>query len=374
MDRDESIYKLLNLVKIKSEVSLAKEKNIPLSVIKFKCEVDLGNSFHFKDIFEEIYKFLHFPLFLYGGSDSFLIFLRDMRLHESIVVFKKLQRKLLNEYDIKIDKVGISELHKDDSADELLERVHKYFVISKRVPQERIIYGTREFDFYNVEKREENLKVIFTQNPNITIYNIYEGIPIKERAVIVGYDNEVICFKTSRKRVSYLQKNEKFLYIKHEDFPSIIRGEIAKLDLNREIVCVHNLDFQDSSVIDRESIRVKPPKTIKVMIEFDKKMIADGEIESISVDSVVVKMDKNQIKKFKKIKNREFILKFRLFAKNSIAVDNISLNSKIFNILEDEGEIVFLIKPNSYTKMKISGYIEACEEEILKTLKIKNRL
>ncbi len=372
MSRDERINKYLNFAKIESEILLSKENDYPLSIVKFKYEVDLENAFFFKDVFKEIYRYLNFPLLLYSGNDSFLLFFRDKKLHQSIVLFKKIQQKLFNEYGIKINNAGISVLHKKDDMQDLLDRVNKYFVISKRIPENRIIYGTRDFDFYNNEKREESLKTILSQNPNIQIYNLYKGIPMKEDGVVVGYENQVICFQTTQKEMLYLQKNENFLYIKHTDFPNIIKGEIAKFDYKRLLVCVKNLEFQDSSVIDREHIRISPPKSIRIMIEYQDSLIADGEIRSISIDSISVAVKKNMMEKIKKIKSKEFVLKFRLFAKNSIVVDNITIKSTLFNMTNNE--IVFLIKPNGFIRAKISNYVVACEEEIIKNLQIQNKI
>ena len=103
------------------------------------------------------------------------------------------------------------------------------------------------------------------------------------------------------------------------------------------------------------------------MIEYENSIVCDGAIKSISTDSLVVKVDRNRLKKILMLKNREFILKFKLFAKNSIAIDNISLRATIFNI--SGSDIVFLIKPNSFIKVKILNYVKSVQEEIIKNLK-----
>ncbi len=372
MSRDDRINKYLNVAKIESEITLSKNNNYPLSLSKFKYEVDLDNAFFFKDVFKEIYRYLNFPLLLYNANDSFLLFFRNKKLHESIVLFKRMQKTILNKYNIKIDNVGISELHEKDSSQELLDRVNRYFVISKRIPENRLIYGTREFDFYNSEKREDNLKTILSQDSNIKIYTIYKGIPIKENAVVIKYEKQVICFQAFRKELMLLWKNESFIYVKHPNFPNVIKGEIAKIDYKRLLICIKDLEFQDNSIVDREHIRIAPPKSIRIMIEYQNSLIADGEIKSISVDSILVLIKKGNIKQLKNLKDKEFVLKFRLFVKDSIAVDNISIKSTILNIVNNE--IIFLIKPNNFIKVKISNYVIVCKEEILKNLKIQNKM
>jgi len=372
MSKNESIYKYLNIAKIESEVSLSKEKDVPLTVVKFKYEVDLGNVFLFKEVFKKIYTFLNFPLLVYAESDSFLLFLKGYKLHKSIVLFKKIQNKIFYEHNVRINNVGISELDDKDSANDLLNRVHRYFVMSKRVTKSKIIYGTREFDFFDSEKREESLKVILSKFPNVQIYNLYKGIPVKEEGIVVGYDNDVICLQTTPNRIKYLQKNEKFLYIKHNDFPNIIKAEIFKYDVKRSIVCVKNIEFQDDSPVNRENIRVTPPKAVKAMVEYDGNIVANGEIKSISIDSISIEVNASKVELFKKNKNKEFVVRFRLFAKNSMMADNIALKATFYNAMGND--IIFLTKPDAISKTKIAGYINTIKEDIVKNLRVQNRI
>jgi hypothetical protein len=372
MSKDENIYKNLDLAKIESEVELCQERDLPLSVVKFKYIVDYENTFLFRNIFKEIYKYLNFPLLTYGENDSFLLFLRGYKLHKSIVTFKKVQTKLSSKFGIQINDIGISEMDKKDSAKDLLDRAQKYLVVSKRVSKSKIIYGTRQFDFYNTSRRADSLKVVLSANPKVEIYNLYQGIPIKDEGVVVGYEKKVICLRISRKKIAYLQNNEKFLYIKHRDFPNIIKAEIAKFDINKEVVCVKNIEFQDDSPVDRENIRVTPPKVVKIMIEYEGNIVADGEIKNISLDSVVVTVSEHQANFFRKNKKKEFVLRFRLFAKNSMMADNIAVKAISHNVIGND--VVFLTKPDASSKTKIAGYIATLKEEIIKNLKIQNRL
>lgn len=367
MERYKAINTYLNAAVVESNLQKAKDEDKPLSVVLFKYNVDLDNAFFFKSLMSEIYALFSYASIFYNDKDSFLVVLQNKKLHESITIFKKIQHRLLSEYDLRIDRVGITEMSKDDTLETLLKRVGRYLVISKRLPIGKIIYGTSSFDFYNDKKREDTLKSIIENSADVMLYNLYKGIPIKEEASIVEFDGSRMCLQTSYEELLYLKQNEEFLYIQHKDFPYIIKGYIYKYDFNNETVCIKNLEFQDISVVDRSSIRITPPKNIRVMIEYQNSIVCDGMIKSISTDSLVVKVDKSRLKKILMLKNSEFILKFRLFAKNSIAIDNISLRATVFSVSGDD--MVFLIKPNSFIKMKISNYVKSIQDEIIKNLK-----
>ncbi len=367
MERYKAINNYLNMAIVESNLKKAKNDDLPLSVILFKYNIDLDNAFFFKNIMSEIYTLLSYPDIFYNDKESFLVILQNKRLHESITIFKKVQHDLLNMHDLRIDRVGITEMSKDDTVESLLKRVNRYLVISKRLPIGKIIYGTSSFDFYNDRKRENTLKNIIENNPDVILHSLYEGIPIKNKASIVQYSEDKMCLETTYEELLYLKKNEEFVYMRHKEFPYIIKGYIYKYDFNHKVICVKNLEFQDISVVDRASTRITPPKNIRVMIEYENSIVCDGAIKSISADSLVVKVDRNRLKRILMLKNREFILKFRLFAKNSIAIDNISLRATIFNI--SGSDIVFLIKPNSFIKVKILNYVKSVQEEIIKNLK-----
>lgn len=367
MNRCENIVNYQNLAMIEAEIDYAKENKIPLSIVKFKHEVDLDDTFFFKDFFKDFYTMINFAPVLYDNKNNFIIIFKNLKLQQSIVFFKKIQFKLQNDYNIKIDRVGISELDVKDTSEELLHRVSKYLIISKRLAIGKIIYGLRDFDFYNTVKREDTLHTIFSQDPNVKIYNFYNGIPIKADATVVEYRKNSLHLQTTFEELLYLQKNEQFLHVKHKKFPNIIKGQIINYNFKDFIVHINNIEFQDNSVADRENIRIAPEKAIRVMIECQNIMAADGIISSIAIDSIVIKVNKKALEKIKKTKECEFILKFRLFAKNSIAVNHITLRAKIFNFLNEE--IVFFIMPSTFIKNKILNYITVCKNEIIKNLK-----
>ncbi len=369
MERYKSINNYLNMALLESEIKRSKNEGKPLSLVLFKCSVDLDNAFFFKKIMAEIYELFSYAIIFYNDKDSFLVSFKNKKLHESITIFKRVQHRLQNEYDLRIDRVGITEVSSDDTLESAYKRVSRYFVISKRLPVGKIIYGTSSFDFYNDKKREDTLKNIIEESSKVTLYNFYKGIPIKEQAFITAYDGKSICLKTTYEELLYLRQNEEFLYIKHKEFPYIIKGSIYKYDFNTLQVCIKHLEFQDISVVDRENVRIVPPKSIRVMIEYQNSIVCDGIIESISVDSIAIKLEKNKLKRVLLLKNSELVLKFRLFAKNSIAVDNISLRATVYSI--SGNEVIFLIKPNSFIRTKITNYVKSVQDEIIKNLKKK---
>ncbi len=371
LDRDKEINRYLNLAKIESEIKYAKEHGVPLCIGKFKYIADLDNAFLFKDVVKAIYATLKFPPFWYDDKDSFIVIFRRNKLHESKNLLKKMQIYLKNRFDIHIDRVALSELSKEDSIEDILNRVEKYFIVSKRLPEGKIIYGTRNFDFYDPFKRDETLRILFKDNSRVWLYNIYKGIPIKEEGFVELYDQDKIIIRTSKKELKYLKRFEEFLYIKHLGFPNIIKAKIQKIDFENSTVTVDELEIQDDSAVERENIRISPEKSIHIMIEFKDKIISDGIIKSIAVDSISVIVKKERIPLLKRFKNQELTLKFNLFTKENSAVDKIIAKARIVNFITDE--VVFILTPNSIIQQKILRYIVSMKKQILQTLQLRLR-
>ncbi len=371
MDRYKEINRYLNLAKIGSEIKHAKEHNTPLCIGKFKYVADLDNAFMFKDVIKVIYSILQYPPLLYDDKDSFIVIFRQNKLHESKNLLKKMQIYLKNRFDIYIDRIAISELSVEDSVEDILERVEKYFIVSKRLPEGKMVYGTRNFDFYDPFKRDDTLKILFKDNSKVWLYNIYKGIPVKEEGFVELYEHDKIIIRTSKKELKYLKKFEEFLYIKHLGFPNIIKGRIKKIDFENSIVTIDELEIQDDSAVDRENIRILPDKNIHIMIEFKNRIISDGIIKSIAVDSLSIVVKKERISLLKKFKNQELILKFNLFTKENSAVNKIIAKARIVNFIADE--VVFMLTPNSIVQQKILRYISGMKRQILQILQLSLR-
>ncbi len=369
MERYKSINNYLNMALLESEIKRSKNENKTFSLVLFKYSVDLDNIFLFRNIMVQIHKLLNYANIFYNDKDSFLVMLPNTKLHESIIVFRKVQNRLQKEYDLLIDRVGITEIDSNDTYESAYKRVNRYLVISKRLPIGKIIYGTSSFDFFDEKSREDSLKVIFEKDPKVKLYNFYKGIPIIEQGVVVSYNEKSVGIKTTQNELLYLKKNEEFLYLKHKEFPYIIKGDIFRHDFNNHLVYIKNLEFQDVSIVDRENVRITPTKNISLTVEYQNSIVCNGMIISISVDSIQAKFEKNMLKRLLVLKNNEFITKFKLFTKSSIAVDNISTRAAIFDIIGHE--VIFSIKPNDFTKMKIERYIKSIESEIIKNLKKK---
>ncbi len=369
MEEYKTINNYLHSAVIEAVVEDAKSNDKALGIAKFKYVPDIENGFFFKEIVKELYKMLSYPTIWYEDNYSFIVLLKDKKLHESIVELKKSQNHIYNEHGIRIDRVGVTTLSKEDSAEDLLKRVNRYFVISKRLQIGRIIYGTREFDFFDERKREDTFLTIAKKDADIRLYNLYKGIPVSEEGKIVEINEHMACINTTYEELLYLKKFEEFVYIKHKGFPNIIKGKIFNFNFDKLLVCIKDIEFLDESVLDREHIRIKPQKRIYITIGYKNSTIASGVIQSISIDSIVVKINKNIIKKLRALQKLEFTLQFKLLAKSSLAIETLNVKAKIYKIIGDE--IIFTLFPNSFVQTKISGYVTSVKASLMKELKQK---
>ncbi|WNY99596.1 hypothetical protein SUSP_002014 [Sulfurospirillum sp. 'SP'] len=367
ISRYESINTYLNRSIIEANIAYAKMHQSSFSMVKFGFDVDLEDAFFFKDLIAFIHTELGFHTLLQQGVDTFIIILRDIKIHHAKKVLKKLEHNIKQTFKIEIKNIGITLFDATDSYKSLLDRLDKYYVMSRLSTRKKIFYGTLDFDFYETQNKNDVLASILRKEKTVTLHNLYNGIPIKEEATIAKFDEGIAQLKITTPKIFYYTK-ESFTFIQHDKIPSIIKAKIIKVDPSKSLVVLANLEFLDASPLDRSYIRVQPQKPINATLLLNKIKLLDGTLETISESSVVLHVKLTDIEKIihKDLTERDFEIAFQIPTEKGF-LTMISAKACIFSIINET--IVINMQPNTFMKSKLKQYVALRQNALLVDLR-----
>jgi len=365
--RYESINTYLNRGIIEANIAYAKMHQTSFSIVKFGFEVDLEDGFFFKDLITFIHTELGFHTLLQQGTDAFLIILRDIKIHRAKKVLKKLEHNIKQNFKIELRHIGLTLFDATDSYKSLLDRLDKYYVMSRLSSRKKIFYGTLDFDFYETQNKNDVLAAILRKDKTVTLYNLYNGIPIKEEAEIAKFDEGIAQIKITTPKIFYYTK-ESFTFIQHDKIPSIIKARIIKVDPEKSLVVLSNLEFLDASPMDRIYTRVQPLRPINATLLINKIRLLDGIIDTISESSVVLHVKLADVEKIlhQDLVKREFDISFQVPTEKGFLTP-ISSKATIFSIVNET--IVLNIQPNTFMKSKIKQFVVMRQNALLVDLR-----
>ena len=369
MIKEKIIYDYITRGTIEANLNFSRENKSYFSLVKFEYKVDLDDAYSFKDLISFIHIQTNFSPILKQDSDSFLFFLKEVKIHKAKAMVNKLLKKCKNEFDIEIENVGITLSDIDDTYKSLMDRIDKYFVMSKLSSSNKVFYGTVDFDYYDTMDPSKILKNIFKKSSHLNLNNLYKGIPIQETAKVNGFSDGIMQVRIKPAKIPFYTK-EKFTFIQHDLIPDIIKANILKIDRNRFIIILNNLKFLKSSPVERSGTRIEPNKNIHAILTKANKKLAEGNIISISENSISLKVIPEQadILSKKDLFQEELNIKF-LLANDKNFLSPIKLKSYIFNAVDDQ--IILNISPNMAEITKIRNYISTQQNKLLTTLKLE---
>ena len=352
---------------IESNIEFAQNHNTPLSIVKFGYDVDLEDGFFFKDLIAFIHSYSDFNSILQQPNDTFIIFLRDCKIHEAKSIVTQMLQKIKYKFKIDIEHVGITLLDESDTYKTLLDRLDKYYVMSKLSSRTKTFYGTLDFDFYETQSDKKVLDNIFKKSSNVKLFNFYQGLPITEKVEVLKFDQGLIQLKVDPIKFPFYE-GEKFTFIQHDLIPTVIKASIIKIDPLKSLMVLGNLEFLDSSPVERSGIRVEPERDIYTSLSLENKKLLDGNIVSLSENSVVLHAKPESIKSLseKPLWNTELTLQFQIPTKKSFLAI-IKTKAMIYSIINDK--VVLNITPNRLIKSKLRNYISLRQSDVLLSLK-----
>lgn len=365
--RYETISNYINKGIIEANMEFAKTNQAPLCLAKFGFEVDIEDGYFFKDLINFIHTEIGFNTILQQTTDTFLLILRDFKIHNAKTLLKKLEHSIKHKFKIDIKNIGITLYDETDNYKSFLDRLDKYYIMSKLSSRKKIFYGTLDFDFYETQNKNDILSSIIKKTNTATLYNLFNGIPIKEEVMIAKFDEGIAQIKINSAKVHFYKKEE-FTFIQHEKIPNIIKAKIIKVDAAKSLLVLTNLEFLDASPVERDSIRVAPEKRISASIFFNKIKIIDGIIANVAESSVALNVKINDLEKLldKNLLGKELEIEFQIPTDKSF-LTKISTKAVIFSIINEL--IVLNIHPNIFMKSKIRQFVAMRQNGLLVDLK-----
>lgn len=366
-NRDFTINTFMTRGIIEANIEFAQTHQIPLCVVKFEYQVDIEDTFFFKDLISFIHTYSDFNSILQQPHDTFLIFLRDCKIHQAKSIMASMLNKIKNKFKIDIAHVGITLLDAKDDYKKLLDRLDKYFVMSKISSKKKVFYGTADFDFYESQSDKKVLENIFKKLGSVTLFNFYQGLPITEPVKVLKFDQSLVQINIDPIKLAFYER-EKFTFIQHDLIPNIIKASIIKIDNLRSLLVLGNLEFLDSSPVERNGLRVEPERNVYVSVSVGNKKVIDGNIVSISEDAVVIHADIDKVSVFveKSLWNTDLTLQFQIATQKSFLVP-INTKAMLYSIVNEK--IVLNISPNTPTRSKIRAYLAKKKSEVLEDFK-----
>jgi len=367
MIKEKKICDYITRGTIEANLNFSKEKKSYFSLVKFEHKVDLEDAYSFKDFISFVHAYTNFSPILKQEKDSFVLFLKEVKIHKAKAVISRLSRICKNEFNIDLKNIGITLSSTNDTYKTLMDRIDKYFVMSKLSSSNKIFYGTVDFDYYDTMDPSKILQNIFNKSSYINLNNLYKGISIQETARVLGFNKEIIQAKIKPDKISFYKK-EKFTFIQHDLIPDIIKADILKIDEKRFLIVLGNLEFLKSSPVERSNTRIEPNKNIHAILTKINKKLAEGHIASISENSISLKVSPEQLKTIAQedMSYKKLYIKF-LLANDKNFLSTIKIKAYIFNIIENN--IILNISPTAAEKAKIRDYIFMQQKELLVTLK-----
>lgn len=366
-NRHENIQNYLTKGIIEANMTSAINDNTSFCIAKFGFEVDLEDAFTFKDLIAFIHAEMGFNVILQHAHDTFLIILRDYKIHNAKTLLKKVEHGIKQHLKIEIKNIGLTLFDPSDTYKTLLDRLDKYYIMSKLSSRKKIFYGTLDFDFYETQNKNDVLSTILKKANTATLHNLFNGIPIKENVMVAKFEDGVAQIKINSAKVHFYNK-EHFTFVQHEKIPNIIKAKIIKVDPIKSLLILTDLEFLDASPVERGDIRVQPEKRINATLLHNKIKLLDGTISNVSESSIAISVKLNDVEKLldKNFLDKELDLEFQIPTEKSF-LTKISTKAFIFSIINET--IVLNIIPSTFIKSKIRQYIALRQNGLLTDLK-----
>ena len=365
--RYETINTYISKGIIEAQMEFAKNSDVPLCIAKFGFDVDLEDAFFFKGIISVVHEHIGFNPILQHGNDTFLLILKDSKIHNAKTMLQKMEQSIKQKFKIDIKSIGITLYDPSDTYKSLLDRLDRYFVMSKLSTRKKIFYGTLDFDFYETQNRNDLLSSILKKQNAATLHNLYNGIPIKEEVVVAKFEEGIAQIRVNSAKIHFYTK-EDFTFIQHERIPNIIKARIIKVDPAKSLIVLSSLEFLDASPVERGDIRVQPERRINGTLLHNKIKLLDAVVANISESSIAFQAKIADVEKLlhKDLLDKELEVEFQIPTDKSF-LTKICTKAVVFSVINEM--IVLSIQPSVFMKSKIRQYVALRQNGLLVDLK-----
>lgn len=225
------------------------------------------------------------------------------------------------------------------------------------------------------DKKESNKKSIFKlinvikeNNGEVKIYNLYRGLTIVAKGVIVSIDHDTITVKTTYTQIKAVDLF-KSMTLNSELFPhSIICSSIKNINFDELTLTFSKVNFVETSIDQRSFIRLEPDcdKHTVTMFYRDVKFFGQTKIIDISIRSVKVEIDALPAGM---IKGEE--VRFAIVLETSKGPMNFIVSGEVYRLdtLSRGFHIVILFELNDTIGDKLLHYLSQRQIDLIREFK-----
>jgi len=347
----------LNIAIAQAQVNGAKEYDLDLCIAKFDLKEDDPSKF--KSILEFIYQYIDYETLILESEHTFLIYLRNAKIHSSVLMFKNLNLALKLKFNTSLKNLAVTNLDKSDDLESLTQRLNSFYLKAKITKQD-VYYGTKYIDYK--EQNENILRKLIDKEKDISIYGIYKDSSIKINGEVVTIEADSTTIKAPKEYLSFLQK-QPILYFEHKNIPDVMSANVVGVDYDRSLLSVGRLKFIDQSPLHRRNLRVEPPVPFKATLISDDFMI-DGLVNDISINSLLFTTQLQNIEELEKMDAKGKKLKIQFKLENLHGNDfDIEMRVSVFKTMGNQ--LVLNTFATAEIQNIIKEYINMCYQHLL---------
>ncbi len=193
----------------------------------------------------------------------------ESRLEEAVMIKEDSKKDFLDFLDRKIKEFG-----GEGSREEILEFADKIYTFlnknetKKRESLKEVVKFNKTFSLF------ELLDMARRDDREIEILNFYRGVPIRSRAEILEFEDDMVVLKTLNIQLMAMKIQKRAFILKGDIFPQNLRGEVDTVNFLNGTVILKNLRYYfDTSFYKRmDDLRVEPkyPLYINCIKEFSR--------------------------------------------------------------------------------------------------------
>jgi len=162
------------------------------------------------------------------------------------------------------------------------------------------------------EKWIESFRAIFAAGKEISLLNVFKGIPLSFPARIEQIDENYIHVRTENHQAvcMYLEKST---FIQSDMLPEVLRADVIELDAEKHIATLGNFSRVKSDIGSRHLVRIQPQEPLAGDIHMPAEdSIERGELADISQNGLAIFVNPSFMNVWRIGKGDELIVSLRL--------------------------------------------------------------
>jgi hypothetical protein len=201
----------------------------------------------------------------------------------------------------------------------------------------------------------------------VKIHNLYKGIPVTDKSKIITFESGRLIITVDESKLPFYE-GEHFTHLQHDLIPNIIRANIRKVDKKSSTLVLDELEFLDSSPVERSGVRIEPERKIHTALRLDNRLLCEGVLQNISEGSLVIQTAPNHIERLLQanVGNRFLEATFQLPTQKNL-ITTIKCKATLFNVVDERVILTLYLTPLS--KSKVRNYLSMQTQNLLSGLK-----